>query len=587
MLTRRVFSNPMALNLRQTDVEVSHARTERLYVRLAFGVLLGLFLLALAIWRGHHYYTHWQIHRVMREAHSAVERGEDRRATIAALRVVDLDAANAEACRLLAQLAEKYNDVSAMEWRRRIAEIEPGLVQNKIDLARTALKFNRISSANEALQKLRPEEKQSEEYHAIAARVALAARDWPSAESHLRAAVDVATEKAAPRLELALFLLRSRDTNKQSEGRAIAQELLGNAKAGAEAARNLIPDAVRRRDNAAAMRLGQQLITFDGATFADRLLYLSILKGVDQAQFTSYLTTVENEAAADPEKAVQLLSWMRGQGLAILGIEWLNHLPRKIANDLKVRIASAELYVHVRDWPQLQNLAMTTDWAQFEFVRLAILARVARETGHENGFETHWASAVRVAGTNAEALWLLEQNAAAWGWKKHAADLLWKLAADPNEQRTALETLYSYCKDERDAGGLYRVLLRMTSLAPGDDDVRNNLAQVSLLLKVETPRATATARELYEKAPNNSLFASTYAFALQQNGNLPEALKVMSHFKPVELRNPSVAMYYGILLAAAGKKEEAAQYLTAAEPERLFPEEQTLLQRAQSSLSQH
>src|ERR1043166_2005534 len=100
----------MALNLRQADLEVSHARTERLHLRLALGILLGLFLLALAIWRGHYYYTGWQVHRLMREAHQATERGEDRRASIAAQRVMDLDPAHMDACRLLAQLAEKYND---------------------------------------------------------------------------------------------------------------------------------------------------------------------------------------------------------------------------------------------------------------------------------------------------------------------------------------------------------------------------------------------------------------------------------------------------------------------------------------------
>jgi len=51
-----------------------------------------------------------------------------------------------------------------------------------------------------------------------------------------------------------------------------------------------------------------------------------------------------------------------------------------------------------------------------------------------------------------------------------------------------------------------------------------------------------------------------------------------------QLREPSVAAYYGIVLVAAGQREKARQYLRRAAETKLLPEEKALVAKAESTL---
>jgi predicted Zn-dependent protease len=116
---------------------------------------------------------------------------------------------------------------------------------------------------------------------------------------------------------------------------------------------------------------------------------------------------------------------------------------------------------------------------------------------------------------------------------------------------------------------------------------RNNFAQLALLLNVDVQNARITARDLYNQNPKNPIFASTYAFALEQAGDPKQALKVMSELTPEQLRVPNMAAYYGIILAAANKPQEAAEYLQLAEQARLLPEEEALVNRSRTAIAPH
>jgi hypothetical protein len=58
----------------------------------------------------------------------------------------------------------------------------------------------------------------------------------------------------------------------------------------------------------------------------------------------------------------------------------------------------------------------------------------------------------------------------------------------------------------------------------------------------------------------------------------------MDQLTPDQLRDPPVAVYYGVILAAAGQKEKAREYLQRAGEATLLPEEKTLVEKAESTL---
>jgi Flp pilus assembly protein TadD len=115
---------------------------------------------------------------------------------------------------------------------------------------------------------------------------------------------------------------------------------------------------------------------------------------------------------------------------------------------------------------------------------------------------------------------------------------------------------------------------------PATDNSENNYAQISLLLRVNIGPAHEVARKLHEKDPTNATFASTYAFSLYVAGHPEEAVRVMASLRPEDLKQPALAAYYGIFLAAAGDKARAGTYLELGRQAHLLPEEKALLDKA-------
>ena len=253
--------------------------------------------------------------------------------------------------------------------------------------------------------------------------------------------------------------------------------------------------------------------------------------------------------------------------------------------NVPLRFSLADAYVRLRDWAALKAMLERGSWDRGEPIRRALQAKLARETGDDIGFEKNWVAAVSAAERDPALMNLLQTIAFQWNWPQKGTAVLWMLAENPDARREALQALYLHYAAQRDTTGLYRALSRLVAVTPHDPAVRNNFAQISLLLKAETVRARGIARELYEAHPQDAAFASTYAFALLQTGDVKGAVKIMSQLTPEQLHDPSIAAYYGILLAAAGQNDAATEYFGRAEKAKLLPEEEELVAKAKASLA--
>jgi len=135
-------------------------------------------------------------------------------------------------------------------------------------------------------------------------------------------------------------------------------------------------------------------------------------------------------------------------------------------------------------------------------------------------------------------------------------------------------------------GGRTRPLMQLYSLgmkrAPTDLETKNNLAMTALLLGAVELKPYQLAREIYDKAPTNSSFVSTYAFSLHIQEKNAEALKVIEQLKPQDLEDPSISGYYGIILQAVGNREKAGKYLALSSKAKLLPEERKLIDQAKA-----
>jgi hypothetical protein len=295
---------------------------------------------------------------------------------------------------------------------------------------------------------------------------------------------------------------------------------------------------------------------------------------------------VKEEAAADPNKLTVLLSWMSSNGLAKHAVEWVQHLPPDATALRSVSAAVAGCYVAAQDWEGLSQWCRKTNWSDLEFLRHAYLARAARGRSDELTARAEWNAATRDAGANSDWILALEETAVKWSWKTEAEQLLWTLAKNPDKQQAALASLGQYYTEKGQTAELYHVASRLAEINPQDEAAQNNVAQLSLLLNVNTNRARTEAEQLYRKHPDQPGFASTYAFSLYYQGQYREAVRVMDKLRPEELLEPGVSAYYGIFLTAAGEKVKGASYLEHAGTAKLLPEEKALVVAAQKTISE-
>jgi cellulose synthase operon protein C len=570
---------------RNPSLENSWRRTERTFIKLSLGVIAGLCLLVAFSWGGHRSHVRWQEHKLMRQAHVAFDKNDLRWASMAAQRAFAVDPSSRDACRTLAAIAEKQNNPEALDWRRRVVALDPNSLVDRLALVESALQLKQPAIAAEAVAQVPPVQQGDARYHATAAHLALTKNDFTAAEKYLLEAVRFAPNDPERQLELAEFQLRSDDRAKRDQGRALAQRLKNDPKVRLAAIHVLVNDAVRWRDNSASVDLARELDVFPDAPFSDRLLALGILRGLKDPAFTAVLTRLETESAQSADKAVPLISWMNNHGLALLAIDWSKRLPAEMFGAVPLRFTLANSYVQLGDWTALKEMLQRGAWGRAEPLRLALQAKIARETGDDIEFEKNWVNAVAQAENDPARLNMLQTIAFQWNWPDKATAVLWMLAENRDAQRAALQALYRYYAAQRDTTGLYRALVRLVAVMPDDLVVRNNFAQISLLLKAEVPRARGIAHDLYTSHPQDAAFASTYAFALVQSGDVPGALKVMSQLTREQLKDPSVAAYYGIVLSGEGRADEAACYLAAGEKAKLLPEEEELVAKAKAALA--
>lgn len=565
--------------------EITLRKTERVYVRLAVGIILGLCLLVAVCWGGRWGYVRWQERKLMHQAHVAFDKGDVRWSSLAAQRAYYLDDRSVDACRTLADLAEKQNSDQAIEWRRRALAIDPTSIPDRLALANTALHFSQPAIAGEALAAIPAAAQQNSTYQAAAARVALTKNDLGAAGAHLHAAVALAPNDLGRALELAEFQLRSTDETERAAGHAIASRLKTMPKVRLDALHILLTNALRRHDDAESISLAKELDAAPEAAPADRLLALGILRQYNDPDFAAALDRFQTESARSAESAARLIGWMNSHGLALLAMDWSKRLSPETLENLLVRLGLADSYVQLRDWTALRAMLQRGSWERVASLRLALSAKVDHETGQEDAVDKDWADAVVKAENDPQRLEMLQKLAFQWHWPEKGVAVLWLLADLPQTQQPSLQALYNYYAKARDTAGLYRALTRLVDVLPEDPLVKNNYAQIALLLHAQANKARALAQQLHEAQPKNPAFASTYAFGLFQNGEVPAALKVMQGLTPDQLRDPSVSAYYGVILAAAGQKEEAQKYLDASAKAQLLPEEEKLVSQARNLLA--
>jgi len=561
-------------------------KNERRFIKLIIGGIVGLFLFITLAVVGVRLFHQWQERHLVRVAAAHLSGSDPKAAMLTARRALQMNPDNIAAARLIAQIADRGGDKAALEWWRKVVAHPQHTSDDVLELVRLALRFNDRATAEKALSSLGDAAKQTAGYHAACGRLAEIKKNIAEAESEWTQASALAPDNLGYEFQLALIRLDSNDSAKRQASQEILERLRADPKQRAGATRALIIDGVAHRADVKRMQaLAAELQGYPEATLADRLLYLEILRQLHDPTFEEYLSKLEREAVSNPVDLASLFSWMSGNETASAGIEFARTLPAESREKWPVPPAIAALYSGAKDWPGLEEMTRNTNWESHDFLRRAFLARALRGQDKTLPSEQEWVAAQKEASTQPQSLLMLARTVALWGWENETAELLWILAKNDDTRVEALQTLYQHYAEKRDTAGLYRTLVKLVETLPNDLVLQNKLAQVSLLLGADVERARKIAAELANKDPSNASFLLTYAFSLYTKGDIKGALQVMDKLTPDQLRDASLAAYYGVVLAAAGEKEKAREYLRRASEAKLLPEEKALIAKSESGLN--
>jgi thioredoxin-like negative regulator of GroEL len=539
---------------------------------------------------GSRLYEDWQQSRLLHRATALLQEGKFSKAAEAAQEFLTRHPDSIPALYVLAEAAEKQNLGEAMRWREQIARLLPTDLDSQLNLASAALRFGKLDLARQALDRVPPSDRDRAAFHVVAGWLARAEGNFAEQEEQFAAAVKKEPDNDLYQFNLAALQIHSRDPEKSAKARDALQRLSKAAPYRTGALRALLNDAVANNDVLAADNFAQQLQMSPEVTFGDYLLCLNFYRKLDERKFRVLLERVKPFAARDPSNLASLIDWMNQNGLAAEVVKWIDKLPAAQLSSTPIYVAVADAYATVKNWSRLKRWTRTGMWGDSEYLRLAYQAIATRQSRSHTGtpntdFETLWRSAEQLASEQPERELALARLASKWELEKESEELWQRVAQNPPMRREALEGLRRFYRAKNEIAKLYDVLQRLHEASPNEAPITADLARLGLNLGENIERSHQLAKEAYDRAPNEVNCAVSYAFSLSRLGRNADALAIIQNLPPDQLHDPHAAVYVALLLAEASQIEAAKDYIAAADDEKIYPEEEKLLDEAKTKFA--
>ena len=545
---------------------------------------VGLLLLGYSGYRG---YQVWKQSHGMAMARAYFAKGDARNTIISLEGVLHTNPRNIDACRMIAGMTESVRDQRALVWRERVLELNPKSFEDRLALVQASIIFQDYPLASNTLAGVTGADRKTAAYNYIAGNVSLVEGHLDDAEAHFSEAIRLDPSNPVPQMNLAVVRLHRNNALDMAEARIALQRVImtsTNASLCSQARRELINDAMRFNNITTALTLSKELAEQPNSVFDDKLLRLNVLLKGNSNEFKPTLGLYQSEAATNPAILFGLANWQMKQISTNAALGWLQSLPIQTRTNQPASLLIAQCQLALGDWRGLQSALQQQDWNELEFMRHAFLARALREQGLTEASAAEWGVALKSASDSKGMTTALFRLAALWRWNTEAEQILWTVVNKYPEEKWATTTLSEHLVAGQRTRSLMELFDIMFKRNPDDLDTKNNLAMTAMLLGEQELDPYDLARDVYEKAPANPSFVSTYAFSLYLQKKYPEALRVMQQLTPKDLQDPSVDGYYGLILKANGNMAAAKSFLDRSSRGRLLPEEQDIFTQAKAGL---
>jgi len=221
-------------------------------------VIVGVALLAgfLALWLfARPAYRHYKERRSLALTRQFLARGDFRNASLSARQTLQANPRNVEACRVMAELAQRSRSPHLLDWRRRIVELAP-TIENKLLLASAALREQDppYPLASQTLEGLNTAGKAVAAWHVMEAELALKLHKLPEARAQFEEAARLEPSNELHQVNLAVLRLQSTNSADAAGARVLELRL-----SGVVAEHCLHPDRRQRADGEPELHTARRL----------------------------------------------------------------------------------------------------------------------------------------------------------------------------------------------------------------------------------------------------------------------------------------------------------------------------------------
>lgn len=535
-------------------------------------------------WFGRKVYHKATENRLVSQAGNYLDKRDLRNASLCLQRALQINPYDVQVNRLMADMLDQAGSPMALTWRIRTAELQTNNMAYRLEWAKTALEMNDMSSVVQALRGVDTKTRSTADFHKMAGALAWNLHDAPDAEKEYAAALQLEPTNSAMIVNLATVRLVSTNKAVASQARATLEAIPANSPLHLAALRALATEAADHKSYQRAIEYQQQLANDPNAGYADKLGYLQILHLAGSPQFTAWQKVLETGATNSPLEVYALAHWMQTEQGPAVALHWLDGLPGVLQTNLPVPLAITDCQIGLKNWNDLLGTVRNENWGELEYYCLSLDSLANRSLGNNDSAEMTWQDSLTISSHHLERLTKLNQLTASWGWAPERKQVLDQIISQFPGETWAADQLITMLYAQGQTQELADLLDQMYSADPSNIHIENNLATILLLRKSELDKAHRLAQEAYKSAPDNPFYDCTYAYSLLLQSRDQEAAKIMGSLKSRDLKNPSIAAYYGIVEAQTGNTKAAAPALKVAQTARLLPEELQLVQQAQERL---
>ncbi len=439
-------------------------------------------------------YQGWRVERELRAAQAHLQQRDTRNALLSLKTAVRLRPSHLEARQALASLLEELASAEALFHRRELIALQPQLLEPKLALVQSALRFSEVQEASRALKSIKGSQRKTSGFMELQAQVHLAQGRPDLALEVYRELVELRPDDRSARVKLTALELQNGPELDRAAARAALETMVSEEEFGLLALRTLAKDALQRGDPSAALAWSKRATEMPLSEASDRMLHLQVLFVTKSPSFQEWLTDLEKAALENAPFALELAKWKADALGPLAASTWLKSLPESMRENAAVSILLADCYSALQQWDDLEALAVAAAWREREPMRLALLARAQAGQGNLRKSERTWQLAMETAERHPEQLPSLVTIARAD--KRDVRPVLWMIAERYPQNVAARQELYQAYWRERNAEGMLRMMELILKERPNDRAAKYSVASLLLATGRQMDRARRSHRRI-------------------------------------------------------------------------------------------